>query len=126
VKNIYLRRADFTKHGWTEGCAKCRFMILHPSREGGPVHSDKCKERLITALKTTAPGRARVQQAERRLTDKIAKHIANIPLRSTMRRNAERQSLITASQEVLSSGMKTKWIRRSKKCMTCLQVMQQW
>ena len=28
VKNIYLWRADFTKHGWTEGCAKCRFMVL--------------------------------------------------------------------------------------------------
>ena len=32
VKSIYLRRADFQVHGWTEGCQKCMFMLLHPGR----------------------------------------------------------------------------------------------
>ena len=62
VRGLYLRRADFQRHGWTEGCAKCRFMVFHPSREGGPVHSDRCKSRLIDALKETIEGRTQVQQ----------------------------------------------------------------
>ena len=57
VKGIYLRRADFAKHGWTEGCAKCRFMLLHPNREGGPIHTNACKKRLIDAIKTTPAGK---------------------------------------------------------------------
>ncbi len=63
MKGIYFRRADFAKHGWTEGCAKCRFMLLHPGREGGPIHSNQCKERLIQALKATPAGAARVRNA---------------------------------------------------------------
>ncbi len=48
VKSIYLRRADFTKHGWTEGCAKCRFMLLHLGKEGGPISAAvSCLVRLV-------------------------------------------------------------------------------
>ena len=61
VREIYLRRNDFEKHGWTPGCAKCRFMVLHPHREGGPVHSNKCKSQLTTALQGTAGGKMRVE-----------------------------------------------------------------
>ena len=52
VRGIYLRRGDFKQHGWTNGCAKCQFMILHPSREGGPVHTDSCKRRIIEELRS--------------------------------------------------------------------------
>ena len=31
VKGIYLRRADFQRHGWTEGCPKMQ-VHAHPSR----------------------------------------------------------------------------------------------
>ena len=78
VKGIYLRRPDFAKHGWTEGCAKCRFMLLHPNREGGPVHSDACKGRIISALRLTPEGLTRVQHAERRQNEHIAKHIKSV------------------------------------------------
>ena len=75
VRSVYLRRNDFEKHGWTPGCTKCRFMVLHPRREGGPIHSNKCKSRMKEALQGTAEGRMRIEQAERRQTDYIARGI---------------------------------------------------
>ena len=50
-------------------------MILHPNRECGPIHSQQCKERLIEELKKTLAGSARVQQAERRQTKYIVRHL---------------------------------------------------
>ena len=75
IRGLYLRRADFNKHGWTEKCAKCRFMILHPSREGGPIHNDDCKTRIMNKLKETAEGRRRVEQAEQRQTECMARQL---------------------------------------------------
>ncbi len=78
AREIYLCNNDFDKHGWTPGCAKCRFMVLHPNREGGPIHSEKCKPRMVKALRGTAAGRARIEQAERRLSEHIVRGIKNI------------------------------------------------
>ena len=50
-------------------------MLLHPGKEGGPVHTDVCKKRLIDALKTTPEGRSRVQQTELRQNTRMAKDI---------------------------------------------------
>ena len=75
VRGIYLHRNDFEKHGWTPGCAKCRFMVMHPHCEGGPVHSNMCKSRLKTALQGTAGGNMRVEQAEKRLGEHIVRGI---------------------------------------------------
>ena len=60
------------QHGWTEGCPKCKCMLLHPSKEGGPVHSDHCKSRILQALRATPAGRTRIEHAERRQTESIA------------------------------------------------------
>ena len=56
IRGLYLRRGDFKTHGWTEGCPKCRFMLLHPGREGGPVHSNQCKSIIVEALRATPCG----------------------------------------------------------------------
>ncbi len=56
IRGLYLRRDDFKRHGWTGGCAKCRFMVLHPSREGGPVHTDACKTRIVNAHRSSPRG----------------------------------------------------------------------
>ena len=50
-------------------------MVMHPSREGGPVHTDQCKKRLIDKLKATPEGRARVDQAEKRQSECIVRRI---------------------------------------------------
>ena len=42
--DLYLRRGDFLRFGWTGGCAKCHQMVNNPRKSGGPNHSTICRQ----------------------------------------------------------------------------------
>ena len=68
IREFYMRREDFLKHGHTEGCPKCSHMLNHPTRAGGPPHSTRCRERIRAELKKTPVGRRRLEENEARHT----------------------------------------------------------
>ena len=39
LREFYLRKEDFIRHGHTDGCPKCSFIIDNSRKAGGPPHS---------------------------------------------------------------------------------------
>lgn len=66
TRDIYLKRGDFLRFGWTVNCPKCEFMMRYPGKPGGPNHTTACRKGIIEKLSTTPEGRKRIEQAERR------------------------------------------------------------
>ena len=59
-RRMYLRKADFDKHGYTAGCNACDALREGRSR-AGIIHSEHCRKRLIDLLKDTSDGQERLQ-----------------------------------------------------------------
>ena len=70
-----LHLQDFKKHGFTEGCKQCRYMETHGKAQGGLAHSDTCRARMMHELGKTVLGQQRLEQAEARINQALAKHV---------------------------------------------------
>ena len=64
TRRIMLRRADFFKHGFTDGCPACKMIVSGkvPERGGNKLHTEACRSRMETLLQDTAEGKLRLQR----------------------------------------------------------------
>ena len=68
ARDVYLRKSDFEKHGYTTGCPGCLRLRV----DGAPkLHTKACKDRIKEELKKTPEGRGRLEQAYDRQTTRI-------------------------------------------------------
>ena len=66
VRDIYFRRDDFLRFGWTNACTRCKHVLRAPQNSGGPTHTDQCRTFIIVKLNSTHKERTRIKQAEKR------------------------------------------------------------
>ncbi len=72
VRRMYIRKQDIEKYGKTDGCPGCSAI----SRGRAPAcHTEKCRKRITERIKEDPAEASRVNQAEARFTDRIAREI---------------------------------------------------
>ena len=67
VRQLYVRREDVEKHGYTEGCGKC--AALRAQRSSTRPHSAACRKIFTEILSKTTEGAARVARNEAKLVE---------------------------------------------------------
>ena len=82
-----LNKADFDKHGWTQGCPGCKAALLGKPAQG---HTDACRRRMEENLKHDP----KVQKANKRIDEFLAKTL-------------EKQDRKKAKQDAKTNGDKS-------------------
>ena len=73
ARDVYFRKTDFEKHGYTTGCPGCLRLRVN----GAPrLHTKACKYRIKEELQKTPEWRERLEQADDRQTVIIAENLA--------------------------------------------------
>ena len=64
ARRTYLRKVDFTRHGFTETCRGCDAMRRGPMGSKSPQHTEACRKRMEEAMGGTDIGADRLAQPE--------------------------------------------------------------
>ena len=76
TRNVYIRKIDLEKFGYTAGCPACE---VH--RAGlpmsGQVHTAECRKRLENTMETDTSTATRVKATRVRQTERIMKYLDN-------------------------------------------------
>ena len=59
-RRLRINQSDLDSHGYTEGCQQCEHIQRHGKARVGGQHSNRCRERLVEAIRTTDDGSARI------------------------------------------------------------------
>ena len=70
IYRLRLKREDFLKHGFTEGCPGCQAVIAGTIARG---HTEACRTRMNTALDTTDDGKLRRTAQDEKETEALAR-----------------------------------------------------
>ena len=81
IQRVWIYERDYKMFGITDDCKKC----LHNQRLGynksKMIHSEKCRKRMEEALATTEEGRRRLEEAEERANQRLAKEVEESDVR---------------------------------------------
>ena len=72
VNRMRLSRADFIKHGFTEGCIGCRALLSGTGQRG---HNERCRQRMGCAIAQSPDGQARKDKQDEKENVKLARVI---------------------------------------------------
>ena len=72
VYRMRLRREDFVKHGFTEGCPGCMAIISGKIARG---HTEGCRDRMMKAIGNEADGKQRLDRQVEKEKDYFAKEL---------------------------------------------------
>ena len=67
-----LKKSDFLKHGFTEGCPGCTALIAGTEPRG---HLEKCRQRMEEAIVSTEEGRQRKEKHTQHENELLARHM---------------------------------------------------
>jgi hypothetical protein len=67
-----MKKSDFLKHGFTEGCPGCTALIAGTEPRG---HLEKCRERMEKAIVSTEEGRQRKERHTQHENELLARHM---------------------------------------------------
>ena len=67
ARQVYIKRADIEKNGFTRGCPRCDHDSAYGFGRTSRPHSNVCRQRLMTELAKTPEGQARIAAASERL-----------------------------------------------------------
>ena len=84
VYRLRLKREDFLRHGFTEGCPGCRAMIAGSTARG---HHEACRQRMESAIAADSEGQERVERQNSKVTD----HMARVLEKRFSQEDAERR-----------------------------------
>ena len=73
ARKLYILRKDLEKHGFTPGCLGCA-SVRNGTQPQLP-HSDECRQRIMKEVEKTDDGKKRLQQAEERANEYLAKRV---------------------------------------------------
>ena len=65
LRRTQLRKDDFHKRGFTEGCRGCRAIIMR--EKSARDHSEACRSRMEQELETTESGNLKLQRTRERM-----------------------------------------------------------
>ena len=69
---LRLRKRDFLKYGFTEGCVGCQAMIAGTNPRG---HTEACRNRMNKALQETDEGRQRLERQSEKENEYLARKL---------------------------------------------------
>ena len=73
VKREFLKKGDYSVHGYTDGCQGC--VALQRGRKA-ENHSEACRTRMERILAGTATGKARLKRTEEKIQEALAESVA--------------------------------------------------
>ena len=71
-RRVYIKKRDYEEHGYTPGCEGC---VRMQDGRGKRPHNEECVERMMEALKGSEEGRKRLQDADNRIKDELARRM---------------------------------------------------
>ena len=74
---VHLRKSDFAKLGYTRNCLKCTALRAGSKSHGTVAHTPECRARMTREIQSNGSDlqRARLEEAERRVNERIATEI---------------------------------------------------
>ena len=72
IYRLRLKREDFIKHGFTEGCIGCKAIINSTGQRG---HTEACRARMLRAMGATEEGQRVIEQQAEKEVAKIARNV---------------------------------------------------
>ena len=69
-RRIMLRQTDFTKFGFTAGCAGCEWLTHKVGHSRN--HTEACRDRIMEELNATEEGRLRIKKTKDRIDFRVA------------------------------------------------------
>ena len=59
-RRLRINQSDLDAHGYIEGCQQCEYIQRHGKARVGGQHSNRCRERLVEAIRATDDGSNRI------------------------------------------------------------------
>ena len=75
LRKMRINKADLDKYGYTVDCPQCRRTEEHGHVRPGAVHTDACRQRILTELAKDPVGQQRIASYDDRLTRSMAEHV---------------------------------------------------
>ena len=75
LRKMRINKADLDKYGYTVDCPQCRHTEEHGHVRPGAVHTDACRQRIVTELSKDPVGQQRIASYDDRLTRSMAEHV---------------------------------------------------
>ena len=71
-RRVYIKKRDYEEYGYTPGCEGC---VRMQDGRGKRPHNQECVERMMEALKSSEEGRRRLQAADDRVNEELARRM---------------------------------------------------
>ncbi len=72
ARPVYIRKQDIEEFGATPGCAGC---VATAAGKRGVAHTKACRKRIEDCMKSTERGKQRLEEAEKRTNDALARNV---------------------------------------------------
>ena len=59
-RHLRINQSDLDAHGYIEGCQQCEYIQRYGKARVGGQHSNRCRDRLVEAIRTTDYGSNRI------------------------------------------------------------------
>ena len=114
-RRVRIGRTDLEQHGFTDSCPGCEASQKNGTPRG---HTERCRNRLMEALRGTDDGRKRINEAVDRIVDHLTKPVtsdkSDTPENAAASEGAQSDSADAAAPPADDDGMETpqKWLLR--------------
>ena len=108
VYRLRLKKQDFVAHGFTEGCPGCQAIIAGTTAKG---HTEACRSRMESALKTTEDGRQRRERQELKENEAFARILQKEDERNAKKAKTadDNQTATSAAAPASRSSSSKRW-----------------
>ena len=73
VRGVRIKKGDYEQHGYADGCLGCQ--ALRSNQAHRSMHTKDCRARMIEAIGKTEEGKARINAAEDRWIEEMARRV---------------------------------------------------
>ena len=81
AQRVWTYEDDYKEFGITEDCKKCQHNQRWGYNKSRKIHSERCRTRMETSLATTESGQKRLDAAEERMNQRLAKAVEEADVR---------------------------------------------
>ena len=100
---LRLRKEDFVRHGFTEGCLGCQALIAGTGARG---HSEQCRDRMNEALEETEEGRQRRERQGEKENEYLARELEKFDEDQRAKKARLSKDVPSSTSASSSSGLK--------------------
>ena len=101
-RRVYLKRDDFFKFGFTDGCPACKWIIS--GKAVRQPHTEKCRARMEASIRETDEGKERYERYEERANEALAREVERRVQAQEAEEDRATKRAKTGSQEASCQG----------------------